>query len=170
MYPDSIRNYFEVLKVTYDKAKIFSNGNDLTAERVYCMDETALYVNRHSKYIIAEKGAKNVFLITSDNREHVTLMYHASASGKIGCLYFILPHKVADFFGDSFKGSKHSITKTAHINDIIFEEWTRFFLEDIKATRGNPLDWCLLVLNGHACHTMTQWGRKAYLFLMLLKF
>ena len=158
MKNDSIQYYFDQLKIAYEKIEILSNGNQLTAQRVFCMDETALYMNKHSKYIIAKKGAKNVFLVTSNNREHVTLMCHASASGHAGCPYFILPHNIANFFGDSFKGSKFSISKTAYVFDLIFEEWAKFFVEDIQAVRGNPRDWCLLVVDGHACHILGSKG------------
>ena len=80
----SIKHYFDLLRTAYEKVSILSDGNELTANRVFCMDETGLYMNKHSKYVIAEKGAKNVLLVTPENREHITLICHASASGQAG--------------------------------------------------------------------------------------
>jgi len=100
------------------------------------MDETGLSLNRHSSFVIAERGSGSVFTATS-NREHVILTCLASASGYAGKPYFICPRKVPNFLGHNFVGSKVNHSDSGYLNDIIFEDWVEFFIHDIKSTRGD---------------------------------
>jgi len=151
---ENINYYFDLLRIAYEKIRLLSNGNEITPQRIFSMDETAISMNKHSKYVISQKGVKDAFFITSENRQHVTLVGHASASGFAGHPFFILPRKTKDFPGQFLKDSKVTITQSAYMNDLIFDEWAAFFIKDIKEVRGDPRNWCLLILDGHVTHTL----------------
>jgi len=151
---ESLEFYFNLLQTAYDKVKLLSGGVDLAAERIYAMDESGFSLNMHSRYVIAEKGAKNAFTLTSNNREHVTIISYAAASGDSGRPYFITPRKVNNFLGDNFQGSKVNHSSSGYINDAIIDDWVDFFVQDIRALRGDRSLWCLLLVDGHASHTL----------------
>lgn len=149
-----IQHYFNLLKTAYEKIAVLSDDNELTVNRIYCMDETAIYLNKHSKYVFAGKGAKNVFSVTSENLEHMTLICYASAAGRSANPYFITPRALPNFPNQSFRCSRVSQTKSGYINETIFTEWTEFFVKEIEKIRGSPGHWCLLIVDGHTTHTM----------------
>ena len=153
---DLISYYFELLDTAFEKVRVLSNGVALTPERIYCMDETGLYLNRFSRYVIAEKGAQNVFSVTSESREHTTIICYASAAGLCGSPYFITPKQIQGFLGNRFPGAQVGVTKSGYINNSLFEDWIEFFIRDIRTSRGDPNHWCLLIVDGHPTHTLND--------------
>ena len=69
--------------------------------RLFAMGETGIHLSTHSRYVIAEKGVRNVLSLTPDNRQHVTLVCHASASGGTWLPLFHYSEKNAEFPGRS---------------------------------------------------------------------
>jgi len=151
---DLIEYYFLNLEVAIFKCEELSNNIPLSPNRIYCMDETGFSPSAGSSYVIAKKGARQVYSVVSDRREHLTLVAHASANGQAGSPMFIIPKKVQNFLGSHFPGASVCASAKGYMDSGLFIEWCTHFVNDIKAIRGDPDLWCLLVLDSLGSHTM----------------
>ena len=151
---DLISFYFMTLELAFLRCQQLSGGVSLTPVRIFAMDETGFYPNLKENYVIAKKGTRGVYSITSEVREHLTVVAYASAEGFSGHPFFILPRNIPNFLGSNFSGSKFGVSSTGYINETLFEEWCQFFVEDFRHLRQAPHLWCLLVLDSLHCHTL----------------
>jgi len=118
------------------------------------MDETGLNPSFGNSYVIAQKGQKSVKVLTSEIRDHLTIVAYASAEGYSGNPFFILAKKVNNFLGSRFPGSKFSVSASGYMNDAVFEEWCEFLIDDLRPRRQAPHLWRLLVLDSLHSHTL----------------
>jgi len=146
--------YFMTLEMAFLKCKELSGGANLTAGRILAMDETGLQPCAANRYVIAQKGKKSVQALTSESRDHLTMVAYASAEGCSGNPFFILPKRIVNFLGSHFPGSKSAVSGSGYMNDTVFEEWCEFLVEDLRPRRQAPHLWCLLVLDSLHSHTL----------------
>jgi len=124
---DNINFYFSTLTSAFQKCEELSNGNNLARNRIFAMDETAIQANKRLGYVIAQRGAKNVISLCSENREHLTVVRFASPLGVCGRPIFITPRHIPNFLESHFTGSKIVESDSGYINDKLFAELVWFF-------------------------------------------
>jgi len=151
---DVISYYFVVLQIAFYKCEEMSRGVELTPNRIFAMDETGIQASQKGGYVLTKRGTKSVISITSESREHLTIVAHACALGLSGSPMFITPRKIEGFLENHFVGSKAVHSSSGYINDNLFTEWCHHFVDDIQRIRGDSELWCLLILDSHQCHTM----------------
>jgi hypothetical protein len=151
---ESVAQYFRLLKLAMDKVEELSIK--LTPNRVFSADEVGFDLNQKSGYIMAKKGSKNAFILTTGVATHLSIMSCVSAAGQALSPYFVLPgiRKRANFLNAGFATAGVSMTKNGWMTGTAFEEWTKFFIEEIKPLRGDQKDWCLLIVDGHSSHVL----------------
>jgi hypothetical protein len=89
--PHNISSFFEKLKLAFSVCKRLSGGVDVSPARIYNMDEVGFDLNSIKGYVVTQKGVRNVPLVTSGNRTHVTVIACVSAIGLALDLFFLLP-------------------------------------------------------------------------------
>jgi hypothetical protein len=152
--------YFSILESAFKKCEQLSGGNSLTRNRIFAMDETGFQPNKKLGYVIASRGSKNVFALCSECRDHLTIVAFASALGINGRPMFITPRKIPNFLGEYFPGALVASSSSGYINDNLFADWCQFFVKEIQEIRGDPSNWCLLVLDGLQNHTLNPVGLR----------
>jgi hypothetical protein len=152
---ENINKFFDILKLAYDKCAEMSDGRPLTANRVFSADEVGFDLNRVQGYMISKRGTKNAFVLSSGNREHISVMSCVSALGYAINPAFLIPRKrlKPNLLTSSFKESLQLASKSGWMDEKSFIEWTKYFVEEISSIRGDPQAWCLLILDGHSSHT-----------------
>ena len=70
-----------------------SDGRPLTPKRVFSADETGFELNKAQGCVVARTGTKNTFLVSSGNREHISVMSCISAMGFAINPAFLIPRK-----------------------------------------------------------------------------
>lgn len=127
--------------------------NDLLAKpgNIFNVDETGLQINNKPGKVVATKGAKDVYtLTTSEKGENVSLVACCSAEG-----YFLPPvlifkgkNKKDEFLDGLPPGSGVLMNpKSSYINSELFLKWFQeFFLPKKRPGKA------LLILDGHASH------------------
>ena len=151
---EKVSFYFLTLEMAFLKCQQLSQGAALSPARIFAMDETGLHPNLKQNYVLAARGSRSVYCLTSESREHLTIVAHASADGASGRPYFILPRNIKNFLGNCFEGSKVGHSSSGYMNDQLFEDWCEFFVDEIRSTRPACHLWCLLVLDGLHSHTL----------------
>ena len=90
---ESVEEYFKLLEMAFNKCKAFSNGSELTSNRVYAADEIGFDSHINQGSIITKRGEKHPFIINANNSTHITLMAFASANGWAGTDFFYFQDK-----------------------------------------------------------------------------
>jgi len=77
-----LKFYFMTLEMAFLKCAQLSGGASLSSARIFAMDETGFQPSlTKSYYLIAQKGKKGVQFLTSECRDHLTVVAYASAEG-----------------------------------------------------------------------------------------
>ena len=79
--PSNFASFFETLKLAISKCEEMSGGEKITPARIFNMDEIGFDLNSIKGYVVTRKGVRNVPLVTSGNRIHVTVIACISAIG-----------------------------------------------------------------------------------------
>lgn len=118
---------------------------------IFNVDETGIQINNKPGKVLATKGAKDVYsLTTSERGENVSLVSCCSAEG-----YFLPPvlifkgkNKKDEFLDGLPPGAGFLMnTKSSYINSDLFLKWFKeFFLPKKRPGKA------LLILDGHASH------------------
>lgn len=121
--------------------------------RVFNFDETAMYLNPTKKYVLSRKGAKNVYSVTDNEKECLTVLLGGNANGEcpppmILFRYERVPKHISSCIPKSIK--KNS-TKSGWMNSGTFYEYiTETFVPWIQE-QNVPLP-IFVYLDGHASH------------------
>lgn len=121
--------------------------------RVFNFDETAMYLHPTKKYVLSKKGAKNVFNVTDNDKECLTLLLGCNARGEcppsmILFRYERLPSHISASIPSSIAvGTSKSGWMTS---DIFYSYITKTFYPWIKE-HNIPLP-IVVLLDGHASH------------------
>lgn len=127
--------------------------NDLLNKpcRIFNMDETGIQVNNKAEHVIATKGAKDVYSLTSAEKgENISLIACCNAEGTFFPPVLIIKgkYKKPDFTDGLPPGSDvYMNQKTSYINSDLFIKWFREYFIPRKGTGK-----ALLILDGHASH------------------
>ena len=150
----NIAPFFEKLKLAFTVCKRMSGGVDVTSARIYNMDEVGFDLNSIKGYVITQKGVRNVPLVTSGNRTHVTVIACVNAMGLALDPLFLLPgvRRRPNFNLNKFTSADQMSTGSGWINAEAFKDWCQMFINQTKDFRGNN-HWSILLLDGHSTHT-----------------
>lgn len=131
------------------------NAMEILADkrRVFNFDETAMYLHPTNKYVLSKKGAKNVFNITDNEKECLTVLLGCNAKGEcppsmILFRYERLPSHISASIPNSIAvGTSKSGWMTS---DIFYSYITNTFFPWVKE---NNIQLPIVVfLDGHASH------------------
>ncbi|XP_057327073.1 uncharacterized protein LOC130668694 [Microplitis mediator] len=137
------------------------------------MDETGCsrVPKTHGK-IIAEKDKKQVGILTSAERgKKVTVELCVSASGELLPPLFIFPRKrmKSSLLSNALPGSWGLCHPSDWIQNEIFFEWIKWFVNQVKPTAEDPV---LLILDGHTTYTnnleMIDYARNHHIIMLCL--
>ncbi|XP_076814279.1 uncharacterized protein LOC143460585 [Clavelina lepadiformis] len=141
-----IAKFFELIHDIYEK-------NNLTAARIYNMDESGINVVQKLSKVLAKKGKHQVGSITSQERgQNVTVICCMSAAGNFVPPGFIFPRvRMKEELKDGAPpGSMFTCQKKGWMNNDIFLEWIKHFSQHAKPSQEERV---LLILDGHKSHT-----------------
>lgn len=141
-----IGKYFDLLAVTMDEVKY-----DPT--KIFNMDESGLTTvpSKNSK-ILAQKGKKQVGVITSAERgHHLTVVCSFSAAGMYVPPAFIFPRKnmKKELMDNAPAGSVGFTQDHGWMDTNTFVKWLQHFIKYVKPTKEEKV---LLLLDGHISH------------------
>jgi hypothetical protein len=126
---------------------------NLTAERVFNVDETGFTAVQKPQKVLARKGKHQVGSITSCERgRNITFVCCSSASGRYVPPMIIYPRKnlKIELTEGAPPGSIYACQENGWINCDLFLIWFEHFLATVKPSNDNKV---LLVLDGHVSHT-----------------
>jgi hypothetical protein len=124
----------------------------ITADRLFNMDETAFGQQGNSKKVIAVKGSKNCWSKSANTSSHVTVVGCGSASGFMIPPAFITEGaRVNRDLLDSccVEGSKVTVSSKGFMTAAIFLVWLDHFSLSIPETVKRPI---VLVYDGYGSH------------------
>ncbi|KAJ3622489.1 hypothetical protein MTP99_002996 [Tenebrio molitor] len=128
--------------------------NDLLEHpsKIFNMDETGIQINNKPEQVIATKGSKDVYSLTSTEKgENVSVIAFCSAEGNFFPPVLIMKgkYKKPEFSEGLPPGSDvYMNQKTSYINTDLFMKWFREYFIPRKGTGK-----ALLVLDAHASHS-----------------
>lgn len=146
MNREKVNEYFKLLGEIFEQNGLFNKPGS-----IYNMDETGLQLNNRPDHVIAEKGSKSVFSVTSGEKgETITVVTCCNAEG-----VFLPPacimkgkNKKPEFEDGMPPGSViYMSKKSAYINTTLFFDWLRFHFLPRK-----PIGTVALILDGHSSH------------------
>lgn len=132
--------------------KLVSDEN-LTAERIYNMDETGFSMVQKPQKVFARRGKHQVGAITSCERgRNVTFVCCANAAGHYVPPLVIYPRKrmKIELTEGAPAGSIFECQENGWINSELFVVWLEHFISCAKPSTERKI---LLVLDGHVSHT-----------------
>lgn len=150
MNKDSVKEYFDLLKKLMTENHLLEKPG-----HIFNMDETGLPLNNKPGEVIAEKGSRNVSLITSGEKgETISVLTCVNGEGSFLPPYCILKGKnTKDEYADGMPpGSVVKMSqKSAYVNSEIFFDWLRNHF-----TPRKPQGIVILILDGHTSHTSSS--------------
>ena len=154
MNPGLIRHYFLILESAFAKVKELSGGMQLTADRIYNMDEIGFLMNGVKAYIVTRKGTKHVASISNSCRVTTSLAVAVSASGFVVPPFFIVKGQrtPTGYLDAAPLHSSMAMAKNGMMTETVFEQWVCHFIQRLE--KRDEKHWCLLLLDGHHSHTM----------------
>jgi hypothetical protein len=143
----AVMQFFKLLEESVEKYQ-------LTAEKIYIVDETGVTVNsKGNSKIIALRGKRQVGVLTSGERgETVTAEICFSAAGAYMPPMLIFPRKRMQqgFLDGLVPGGWVELNEKGWIDMKLFFEWFKKFVQFSRASKDSPI---MLLLDGHASHT-----------------
>ena len=140
-----VTEYFEILRNT-----LTTNNLTTSPRQIYNCDETFLPMNYTREKVVAAKGAKNVYSLTTGASDHISLLCCVSAAG--------LPLPPMIIYSKSFPGGPYRFdgpddalyakSDSGWIDTELFLSWLKkIFLKHVVSQR--PV---LLLVDGHKSH------------------
>ena len=140
-----VTEYFEILRNT-----LTTNNLTTSPRQIYNCDETFLPMNYTREKVVAAKGAKNVYSLTTGTSDHISLLCCVSAAG--------LPLPPMIIYSRSFPGGPYRFdgpddalyakSDSGWIDTELFLSWLKkIFLKHVVSQR--PV---LLLVDGHKSH------------------
>lgn len=127
--PDLIIRFFAILEDAYKLPKKLTDF-ELEPRNVWSMDEVGFLLSESANYcVIAKKGVRNVRLISSQSRDHITVIFCCNANGYSlePCFLINNAKSVGKFFENCKKAGFYNplviCTPKAYIDYSSFETW-----------------------------------------------
>ena len=143
---ENFTNYFDQLKDIFDKGDFWNH-----LEAIYNMDETGVPLEPRPPKVVARKGQKKVRYQTSGQKQQITVIGCASATGQCMPPFIIFAAKKVNHLWcrNEVRGTHYAYSEKGWIDhDLFFFFLEKHFLEHAVARR--PL---LLLLDGHSTHS-----------------
>lgn len=147
MNRDDVKEFFDMLANIYQEHSLLENPAN-----IFNMDETGIQINNKPGKVLASKGAKDVYTLTScEKGENVTIIACCNAEGNFlpPVLIFKGTYTKPQFFDGLPPGSGvYMNKKSSYINTEFFMKW----FEEIFLHKKGP-GKALLILDGHSSHS-----------------
>lgn len=142
-----VKDFFDLLAKIYQDYDFASHPED-----IYNMDESGIQINNKPGKVIATKGAKDVYTLTSHEKgENVTVIACCNAQGNFipPVLIYKGAYSKPQFAEGLPPGSQVFMNKkSSYINSDLFLKW----FNEVFLRHKNPRR-TLLVLDGHSSHS-----------------
>lgn len=144
----------EQVEKWFDELKSFLIDEDpsvlLESDRIYNADESGFSVSPGTGHVIAQVGQKDVYAVTSNNKQQITVLACAGAAGDVTRPMLIFPGKnfhynPLDGFEDAFFGK----SERGWIDSELFANWLEAVFVPHVANKKKPV---LLLVDGHSSH------------------
>ena len=155
-----IQKWFEEMKENLDAVDPTLLNSP---HRLYNADESGFQFEAHERKVLAFKGSKNVYNVSSNNKRQVTVLVAMSAAGHYLQPLVIFPYKRIPNKGllDAFPEAALQVSDNGWINASIFHNWLRdVFIPSVKDV-PKPV---VLFVDGHASHTSLMETSSSNLF------
>ena len=124
------------------------------ANRIFNLDESGFPLGGKNRMkVIAEKGKKNIYSVTTESKEQVTVLMCASGDGNFQKPYVIFPGVKPVFHFKDVDPSKYDVGPTPNgwmTSEAFFEWFIRLFVPNLKE-RGVEFP-ILVFMDGHSSH------------------
>ncbi|XP_026323303.1 uncharacterized protein LOC113232741 [Hyposmocoma kahamanoa] len=144
---EDVKYFFDLLTKLYEKNDFANHPED-----IYNMDESGIQVNNKAGKVVATKGARDVFTLTScEKGENVTVIACCNAQGNFipPVLIYKGTYSKPQFSEGLPPGSQVFMNKkSSYINSDLFMKWFEEVFLRHKSQRKT-----LLVLDGHSSHS-----------------
>lgn len=140
-----VNNFFDLLRETMEKENVSS-------ERLYNMDESALTTVQKPLKVFAKKGKKQVGALTSAERGiHVTVVACMGSLGHFVPPALIFPRKnhKPELFDGAPPGTLELCHDTGYMVSDLFGRWMDHFIKYVKPSKEQKV---ILIVDGHASH------------------
>lgn len=140
-----VAKFFNLLSETMEKENV-------SYDRLYNMDESALTTVQKPLKVFAKKGKKQVGTLTSAERgAHVTLVACMGSLGQFVPPALIFPRKnyKAELFDGAPPGTLEMCHDTGYMVSELFGQWMDHFIKYVKPSREQKV---ILIVDGHASH------------------
>ena len=143
---DNMDNYFEQLKEVFDKGDFWNHP-----EAIYNLDETGVPLEPRPPKIVARKGQKKVRYQTSGQKQQITVIGCASATGQCLPPFIIYAAKKVNHLWcrNEVSGTRYAYSEKGWIDHELFF----FFLEQHFLEHAVPRRPLLLMVDGHSTHS-----------------
>ncbi|CAI6371189.1 unnamed protein product [Macrosiphum euphorbiae] len=131
-------------------------SENISVDKIYNMDESALTTVQKPSKIFAQKGKKQVGVLTSAERgQHVTVVCCIGSSGQCVPPALIFPRKTfnANLYDGAPLGTLKMYQDTGYMTGELFIEWMNHFIRNVKPSIEEKV---LLLLDGHSSHKTVE--------------
>jgi len=131
-------------------------SENISVEKIYNMDESALTTVQKPSKVFAQKGKKQVGVLTSAERgQHVIVVSCIGSSGQCVPPALIFPRKIfnANLYDGAPPGTLKMYQDTGYMTGELFIEWMNYFIKNVKSSLEEKV---LLLLNGHSSHKTVE--------------
>jgi len=143
---ENMDNYFDMLKEVFDDGDFWNHP-----EAIYNMDETGMPLEPRPPKVVARKGQKKVRYQTSGQKQQITVIGCASATGQCLPPFVIFAAKKLNHMWtrNGVSGANYAYSDKGWIDHELFY----YFLEKHFLAHAVPRRPLLLMLDGHSTHT-----------------
>ena len=135
-------------------------ANSFTPDRIFNVDETGITTVHRPPKILAERGQKQVGIVTSGERGILTTAVCAFSSSGVYVppMFIYRRQRMNDQLSrNGPPGALYKCSSSGWIVNELFTEWLRHFAEFVKPSKENPV---LLILDNHSSHVRLLFRQK----------
>ncbi len=146
------------------------SSHDITADRIFNMDETAFDTRDKTQKVMALRGSRAVWSKTISTSFHLSLAVCGSASGKVLPPLFIFPG--VELYQDleecdAVQGSAVTTSSKGYMTERLLFNWLDMFSSSIDDSVTRPV---LLIMDGYGSHMSERIALKADALKVLILF
>ncbi|RHY36706.1 hypothetical protein DYB38_011921, partial [Aphanomyces astaci] len=130
------------VQILYDSMNDVIRDHQLTADRVFNMDETSFASRRKSKDVVALKGSRNVWAKAIAPNFHLSIVACGSADGTLLPPVFLLPGDTVErVLGVDccIPSAKITTSPKGFMNEDLFRTWLEFFGAAVDVSIKRPI-------------------------------
>jgi hypothetical protein len=157
--PENVATFYHNLEEAYTE-------HQYDPSHIWNADESGTQAGRSGGgRVLAKTGARNVHIITPNEREHISVLSCINASGDSIPNYYVFKGKQYQraYIAECEVGARMGMQKNAWMTGHLFEKWLDHFTIHLQKRGGiSPSNRHLLILDGHNSHVTIEVIEKAW--------